>query len=123
MQDLKMLAYLGDAVYELAVRKHLIDIGVVDPKEANKRALSYVTASCQAWVLKEILDDLTEEEAEICRKGRNLKSDHAPKSATFSEYRMATALEILLGWMYENDCHERLNMLFSLIFQTIEEKN
>lgn len=123
MRDLRMLAYLGDAVYELGVRKHILDSGVADPKEANRRALAYVTAGCQARILKEILDKLTEEEQEICRRGRNLKSEHAPKSASFAEYRMATALEILLGWIYEKGDTERLDMLFLVIFQTIEGKN
>lgn len=116
MSDLRMLAYLGDAVYEVGVRKYILDLGVTDPKEANRLALSFVTATAQARALKEILSHLTEEEQDICRRGRNLKCDHAPKSASFAEYRLATALEILIGFLYENRHHQRLDDIFLLIF-------
>ena len=117
MHDMKMLAYLGDAVFELEVRKHILDMGITDPKEANQLALGYVTATRQARALKNILPLLNEEETELCRKGRNLKSENAPKSATFAEYRMATALEILFGYLYRENRYDRLQEIIVLVLQ------
>jgi ribonuclease-3 family protein len=101
------LAYLGDAVYELYVRVHLVErLGLTRDLQAASSAL--VRASAQARVLDVIEDRLTPEERDIVRRGRNAGSGQVPKRASMSEYRRATALECLLGHLLVAGREERI---------------
>lgn len=108
------LAYLGDCVYELFVRERLVNEGTAHP---SVDALGYVTAHVQAEAVNRILPLLTEEEEEIYRRGRNVSHINVPKSASQSEYRRATGLECLFGWLYLKGEHERLRSLFENVFE------
>jgi len=94
------LAYIGDAVYELLVRQHLAARPNHRPEELHRGAVRYVSAKAQRAMLEKLMPHLTEEEAEIVRRGRNAKSGSPPKGADMSDYRHATALECLFGWLY-----------------------
>ena len=76
-------------------------------------ALDYVTAPRQAAAMKKILDVLTEDEAAIFRRGRNLGHTNLPKNATASEYRSATGMEALMGWLHLGGRQDRINELLS----------
>ena len=93
------LAYLGDSVWELLVRQMLVGKGISDSRHLNTEALGYVTASAQAAALKKILDALSEEENAVYHRGRNIGHTNVPKRATVMEYRMATGLEALFGYL------------------------
>lgn len=95
-----VLAYVGDAVYELAVRSLLVNGGSVKVDRLHKEAVKYVNAAAQAKVLRALDGKLSEEEAAIARRGRNSKSAHVPRSAGVIEYRQSTALECLIGYLY-----------------------
>jgi ribonuclease-3 family protein len=106
------LAYLGDSVIEVLVREHLVSLGFSSSAHLNSAALEYVRASAQAEAVKRIIPLLDEEESAVFRRGRNVGHTNTPKSATVSEYRMATGMEALFGWLHLNDRRERMRELF-----------
>jgi ribonuclease III family protein len=95
------LAYIGDAVIELFVRKQLIYQGYVKPNALHKECIRYVSAKGQASFLFNLLNEagLTEEEQGIVRKGRNAKSGTVPKNTDVQTYRYGTAFECLIGYL------------------------
>jgi len=107
------LAYLGDAVYEIEVRTALVLAGVQKPSVASLR---YVTACAQCQVLEKILPCLNEEENDIYHRGRNCVHNMPPKSCTMSEYRRATGLEALFGYLWLAGEKERLYELCRIGF-------
>lgn len=110
------LAYLGDSVYELYVREYLLKKGIVKVKELQKQATGYVSAKNQVKILEKIKENLTEEEIEIVKKGRNAKSHKAPKNTDILTYKHATGFETLIGYLYLNNT-ERLNEIMKLILE------
>ena len=113
------LAYLGDCVYELYVREMLVRRLARQP---SVEALRYVTAKEQSAAAERLLPLLTGEEGDVYRRGRNLGHANLPKSATLSEYKRATGLEVLFGWLYLKGAHDRLRELFGAAFPGGEEK-
>ena len=112
------LAYLGDSVLEVCVRRHLVERGLSTSAHLNSEALKYVRASAQAEAVKRIIPMLTEEEAAVFRRGRNVGHTNTPKSASVSEYRMATGMEALFGYLYLSGAHERIDELFREAYNT-----
>lgn len=109
MNPLK-LAYIGDSAYELFIRSYVMT-GRISLKELHRAKVEYVNAGAQAKFLRRILSQLTEEEAEIVRRARNTKMHSLPKNASLKDYRMATALEALVGYWYLSDAEERMSEL------------
>lgn len=107
------LAYLGDCVYELYVRAYLVRTSSQHP---SVESLKYVTAHVQSSVVEKILPMLTEEEEAVFKRGRNIGHSNIPKSSTAAEYRRATGLEALFGWLYLMGRHDRLGELFDAAF-------
>lgn len=103
-----VLAYVGDAVFELFVRIYLISTGETKASELQKKSILYVKAKSQADIYKNISEKLTEEEHEIIRRGRNVKPNSPPKNADVMDYRYATGFEALIGYLYLSNNHERL---------------
>lgn len=117
------LAYLGDSVWELLVRRMLVEQGISDSRHLNQEALGYVTAGAQASAVKRILEVFSEEEDAVYRRGRNIGHTNVPKRATVMEYRMATGLEALFGYLHLTGRTERIEELFALAFREGEENN
>lgn len=112
------LAYLGDCAIELCVREYLVrEKGFSSSAKLNKEALNFVKASRQAEAMKNIIDILTEEEAAVFHRGRNMGHSNTPKSATMAEYRNATGMEALFGWLHLAKRQERINELFRIAYQ------
>ena len=109
------LAYLGDAYYELMVRAHLLEQGNMPASELNKRAKEYVTAVKQSEMVEALLPHLSETELAAYKRGRNAHSPHTPKSAAAVQYRRATGLESLFGYLYVKCETERALSLFRLL--------
>ncbi len=107
------LAYLGDSVIELWVRQRLIISGLPAPRELNFGAMEYVTAPAQAGAMKKILPLLTEEESALFRRGRNIGHTNIPKRARAAEYRSATGMEALFGWLHLSGCAGRIDELLT----------
>ena len=110
------LAYLGDCVLELLVRRHLVLSGIGTAKNLNKTALEYVCAPAQAEAVKNILPLLTEEEEGVFHRGRNAGHGNTPKSATMAEYRAATGMEALFGFLHLAGRKDRIDELFSIAY-------
>lgn len=106
-----LLAYIGDAVYELYVREFLIKSGISKVKELQKSSIKYVSAIAQASILEDLLNAgiLSEEEIDIVKRGRNAHS-HSNKTTDIVTYKKATGLETLVGYLYLNN-RERLDEL------------
>ncbi len=118
------LAYLGDCAIELCVREYLVkEKGLSSSAKLNKEALRFVKASSQAEAMKNILDILTEEETNVFHRGRNMGHSNTPKSATVAEYRSATGMEALFGWLWLAKRQERINELFRIAYKLDEESN
>ena len=113
--DLLLLAYLGDAVWEVLVREALVKI-CPDSAACNKKALDYVQAKCQAEAAKRVRELFTEEEEALFLRARNAKAHSVPKTADPYSYRLATALEALVGRLYQKGEVERIRRLFSAAF-------
>ena len=94
------LAYIGDAVYDLVVRSVLVNRGNTAVNNLHKRASAIVKAPSQAAIVASIMDDLTDEEKDIYRRGRNSKPHTKAKNASTIEYLEATGLEAVVGFLY-----------------------
>ncbi|ASN03702.1 Mini-ribonuclease 3 [Virgibacillus necropolis] len=117
------LAYMGDAVYEVSVREHLILSGQVKPNDLHKKAITFVSAKGQAriilhWLERQVLSD---EEERIVARGRNAKSGSIPKNTTVQTYRYSTAFEALIGYHYLEKNEARLKELIDEAIKFIEE--
>ena len=111
-----VLAYLGDGVFEVYVREHLIvERGISKPDLLQKEAVLYVSAKAQSEFMKEaILNNwVSEEEIAIYKRGRNAKSATVPKNADVRDYRMATGFEALIGYLYLIGDTDRLEFIFN----------
>lgn len=119
------LAYLGDAIYEVYVREHLISIGVEMVDELQKEAIKYVSAKSQSKILTNLIDNdyLTEEEKDIVKRGRNYKRNTHPKNTDIITYKLSTGFEALIGYLYLNNQKDRLNELMMIVFGGKYEKN
>ena len=110
------LAYLGDCVIELCVRQMLVEHGLSTSAHLNAAALDYVRAPAQAEAMKRLAEHLTEEEAAFFRRGRNMGHSSVPKRSTVSEYRAATGMEVLFGYLHVTGQAARIAELFCLAY-------
>lgn len=103
------LAYMGDAVYEQAVREHLLRSGRVKPNILHKEATQFVSAKAQAAILRAMIDEnfLTDEEMAVMRRGRNAKSGSVPKNTDVLTYNHSSAFEAVVGYLYLLEERER----------------
>ncbi len=106
------LAYLGDSVIELLVREHLVNSNITSSGSLNSKSLEFVKAGAQAAAMHNITSLLTDEEMLIFKRGRNKAGGNVPKSATVSEYRTATGMEVLFGYLHLSGNTERISALF-----------
>jgi len=111
------LAFLGDSVYEVMVRERLLREANRPARQLHEQAVAHVRAAFQAHAAALIAEMLTEEEADILRRGRNASGISVPKHATPADYRKATGFECLFGYLYLCGQTERLRTLFTAIWQ------
>lgn len=102
------LAYIGDGVYELVIRTVIVGKGNSPVNKLHRKSSSLVKASAQAELIHSIMEELTEEEKIVYKRGRNAKSYTTAKNATMTDYRTATGLEALVGYLYLTEQMERL---------------
>lgn len=118
------LAYIGDAVYELAVRKYVILKGITQANKLHKASVKFVSARGQAqamlnWIGQD--DFLSSDEIQIYKRGRNHKAATKAKNASIGEYRQATGFEALVGWLKLTEQTERLDELIQSAIEIINE--
>jgi ribonuclease-3 family protein len=109
-----VLAYVGDAVYELYIRTFLVCKKNLPVHMLHKQSIHYVQAKAQSDTVHQLMDLLSDEEKNIVRRGRNAKSNTIPKNADVTEYKYATGFESLLGYLYLRREHLRLMQLLKI---------
>ncbi|MBR6528466.1 MAG: ribonuclease III [Firmicutes bacterium] len=116
------LAYMGDAVYEVYIRKHVMETGHVHVDRLHAMAVPFVKAEGQAKAIKYLMDNLlTEEEQALTKRARNHKIATKAKNATPMDYKWATAFEALLGYLHLKGDAERLDEVVAVAIKHIEE--
>ncbi|MGO1369156.1 MAG: Mini-ribonuclease 3 [Senegalia sp. (in: firmicutes)] len=113
------LAYIGDAVYEVFIRRYLLEDRVLSVNELHKKAIEFVKAKAQSDIVHKLMDKLTDEELSIVKRGRNKKSATVPKNANMSDYRYATGFEALIGYLYLLDRQSRIEEIFNIIIKDL----
>lgn len=113
------LAYMGDAVYEQAVREHLLKKGSYNVNRLHFQATNYVKAAGQAKIIKTIFDELNEGEQVLVKRARNRKSATRAKNADPVTYKWATAFEALVGYLYLAEEEHRLQWLLQRAIEII----
>lgn len=108
-------AYVGDCVYELYIRTYLVNTTNLNPHKLHIEAIKYVKAGAQANFLKNIYEELSDEEKDIVRRGRNANNHHLPKNSNIQEYMYSTAFESLIGYLYLNKNYERVKQIIEKI--------
>lgn len=101
------LAYIGDAVYDLIIRTMVVGKGNTSANKLHKQTIEYVKAPAQAILVEAIQEELTPDELAVYKRGRNAKPYTMAKNATINEYKHATGLEALVGYLYLTDQMER----------------
>ena len=117
------LAFEGDAVYSLYIRRHLIFQGQTKPNQLHRLATRYVSAKAQASLIEKMLEQelLTEKELDIYKRGRNANSHTKAKNADVVTYRMSTGFEAVMGYLHLTDEINRLEELVAWCIQKVEE--
>ncbi len=108
------LAYIGDAIFDVIIRSILVNKGNTAVNKLHKRASDIVKAGTQAAFVKALMDDFTEEEADVYRRGRNSKPHTKAKNATTMDYLDATGFEAVVGYLYLTDNMDRICELIEL---------
>ena len=116
-KNMLVLAYLGDSVYELYIRKYLISKGICKVKELQSESIKYVSAKSQSNYLKDLIDKnlLNDEEINIVKCARNHKCNHKPKNCDIITYKQATGFEALIGYLYLENNIPRLEEIINYI--------
>ncbi len=111
------LAFVGDGVYDLLVRDHLVRRANRPVGELNKIKVSLVNCESQARFAQKLMPSLTEKEQAVYKRGRNAAPKCTPKHGSVADYHSATGLECLFGYLHINGETERINLLFSQIVE------
>ena len=114
-----VLAYVGDAVYEIMIRTKVVNGGSVQVNKLHKHSAALVKAETQAKMVMALMEELTEEEMAVYKRGRNAKSYTSAKNASINDYRRATGFEALIGWLYLKGEFDRMTELIKLGFEGI----
>lgn len=119
------LAYIGDGVYDLHIREHLLNEGNTKPNQLHGQATQFVSARAQAHLIDLMLEQelLSEDELSYFKRGRNAKSYSKAKNASAADYSKSSGFEALMGYLYLTKQQERLETLIQWSIQTIEEEH
>ena len=107
-------AYIGDAIFEMVIRTLIVERGQRAANTLHKHTTKIVCAGTQAAIVEAIMDDLTEEEQDIYRRGKNTKLHSSAKNASLSDYRKATGFEAVCGYLYLSGNTKRVVKLIEL---------
>lgn len=117
------LAFEGDAVYSMYIRRHLIFQGLTKPNQLHREATKYVSANAQANLISLMLEEgiLTEKEEDIYKRGRNANSHTKAKNTDIVTYRMSTGFEAVMGYLHMTESIERMEELIDWCIQQVEK--
>ncbi len=113
------LAYLGDSIYEVYIRRYLISKNIVYVKDLQEESIKYVSAKAQAEFLKKLVDCefLLDEELTVMKRARNYKSTHHPKNCDIVTYKHSTAFEAIIGYLEIANQRERIEEIIRFILE------
>ena len=117
------LAFLGDSVYDTLVREYLLRRANMPVAKLHSAKIRLVCAEFQSKAYDLVAEKLSEHELAVLKRGRNATGNTVPKHADAAEYRRATALECLFGYLYLTGGHERISELFELIINSDLNEN
>ena len=119
------LAYLGDSVYEVYVREHLIKKGIALVEDLQREAIKFVSAKSQSKIVRWLTDNnyLSNDELDIIKRGRNYKRGSHPKNTDIITYKNSTGFEALIGYLYLDNKIDRLDEIIKYILEEYDEKN
>ena len=115
------LAFVGDAVYEVFIRTRLAKDVNMQSAKLHRKAIHYVSAVAQSAIVHAIEDTFTEEEMAVYKRGRNAHTHTSAKNADITDYRHATGLEALIGYLYLKKDSDRLNEILEMSFNAVKE--
>lgn len=118
------LAYMGDAIYEVYIRRHLLEEGLTKPTKLHHTATHFVSAKAQAFLIEKMQEQelLSATEEEFFKRGRNAKSHTSAKNTAIMTYRISTGFEALFGYLYLSGQEERLDQLAQWCITTVERE-
>lgn len=108
------LAYMGDCIFDLCVREYLLKQANMPANKLHQKSKALVNATSQSKMYKSLIDMVSEEEKAILKRGRNANSNTKAKNATMIDYKNATGLEALFGYLYLKGEQQRINELFKI---------
>ncbi len=108
------LAYVGDAVYDLVIRTVVVERANRPANELHRITVKYVSANAQSKMIQALMEDLTEEEQAVYRRGKNSKPHTTAKNATVADYMKATGFEAVIGYLYLTNQMPRILELVKL---------
>ena len=117
------LSYIGDAYYELEIRKYLISKNITKNKDLIKLSVEFVSASAHAYIFENIKNELTEEEMSIFTRGRNATSKGHRKNVNRLEHAISSGFEAIIGFLYLKEDYNRLEYLIKKAIEIVENKN
>ncbi len=109
-----VLAYIGDSVYDILTRQYIISQGNAPVNVLDRRARKIVNAAAQSAAYEKIKDSLTDDETAVYKRGRNAKSHTSAKNQSITDYRRATGVEALFGYLYLKGENDRIRELYEL---------
>lgn len=116
------LSYIGDAYYELEIRKYLIGKNITKNKELRKISIEFVSASAHAYIFENIKSLLTEEEMNVFTRGRNASTVGHRKNVNRLEHAISSGYEAILGFLYLKEDYTRLEYLVKKSIEIVENK-
>ena len=119
MNNVLALAYIGDAVYSLYIRKFLIDSGICKVDKLQKYSINYVSAKAQAMFIEDMIDKnfLADDELDIFYRARNHKGTRHPKNTDIITYKYSTGFEAIIGYLYMSDNISRLEEIIKFVLE------
>ncbi len=111
------LAYIGDGIFDVVIRSIVVGRGNTPVNQLHHKTSHIVKAHSQAMMAEVLLDEMTDTEKDIYRRGRNAKSHTMAKNATVMDYRSATGFEALMGYLYLTDEMDRILELISIALE------
>lgn len=115
------LSYIGDAYYELEIRKYLLSKNITRSKDLRKISINYVSAHAHAKIYNALSSYLTEEEHEVFLRGRNKASHSFRKNVDMGEYLLSSGFEAIIGYLYLKEDYERLSYIIKKAIETVEQ--
>ena len=117
------LAYMGDCIFDLLVRTYLLKQANMPANKLHQKSKALVNATSQSKMYKHLLDIVTEEERTVLKRGRNAHTNTKAKNATMIDYKNATGLEALFGYLYLIKQEKRIDELFKICLEIMNKEN